>query len=219
MIPMHFDSLRQTMIDTQIRTWDVLDPEVLQVLQLVKREQFVPAQLQELAFADFEIPLGHGERMWTPKMEARVLQELEIRPQDQILEVGTGSGYFTALLASMGKIVHSVDDRADFIHAAEGRLQMQGVTNVHLHVGDAAGGWTVSGSFDVIVLTGSLPQLPKAFLEQLNPGGRLLAILGESPLCKVRRYRRGADGSLGSKDLFETDIPALRHPASKKFQF
>ncbi|WP_369573993.1 protein-L-isoaspartate O-methyltransferase [Acidithiobacillus sp. IBUN Pt1247-S3] len=216
---MHFDSLRQTMIDTQIRTWEVLDPEVLRVLQNIKREQFVPAQLQELAFADFEIPLGDGERMWTPKMEARVLQELEIQPQDKILEVGSGSGYFTALLASMGKLVHSVDDNSEFIRSAEGRLQMQGISNVQLHIGDASGGWATTAPYDVIVLTGSLPELPKTFLDQLNPGGRLVAILGQSPLCKVRRYRRSADGSLRSGDLFETDIPALRHPASKKFQF
>ena len=216
---MHFDSLRQTMIDTQIRTWEVLDPEVLRVIQNIKREQFVPPHLQELAFADFAIPLGNGECMWTPKMEARVLQELEIRPQDKILEVGTGSGYFTALLANMGKFVHSIDDRDAFTRSAEGRMQMQGISNVQFHLGDASGGWATAAPYDAIVLTGSLPELPKEFLDQLSPGGRLVAIIGQSPLSRVRRYRRGIDGSLRSGDLFETDIPALRHPASKQFQF
>ena len=216
---MHFDTLRQTMIDTQIRTWDVFDPEVLRVLQELRREQFVPAHLQELAFADFEVPLGHGERMWTPKMEARALQELEIQPHDHILEIGTGSGYFTALLARMGASVHTIDDRDDFVRAAEGRLQMLGISNVQFHAADGSAGLPGASPFDVIVLTGALLELPKAFLEQLKPGGRLLAILGQSPLTQVRRYQRALDGTLRSLDLFETDIPPLRHAVSKKFQF
>jgi protein-L-isoaspartate(D-aspartate) O-methyltransferase len=216
---MHFDTLRQTMIDTQVRTWEVFDPNVLRVLQQVKREQFVPTYLQELAFADYEIPLDHGERMWTPKMEARVLQELDIQPADRILEVGTGSGYFTALLASLGGVVYSVDDRADFVTLAEARLQRQGINNVHLQIGDASAGWSAAAPYDVIVLTGALPQLPKSFREQLRPGGRLLALEGQSPLVRVRRYRRGSDASLRGTDLFDTDIPPLRHSPTRSFQF
>ncbi|MCL5956523.1 MAG: protein-L-isoaspartate O-methyltransferase, partial [Gammaproteobacteria bacterium] len=130
---MDFDILRRTMIDTQIRTWDVLDPRVLNAVAQVKREDFVAAPYRHLAFADFTLPLAHGETMWSPKMEARVVQELDLREQDRVLEIGTGSGYLTALMAQLAGMVHSVEDRADLSRTAADHLRTQGVQNACLH--------------------------------------------------------------------------------------
>jgi len=216
---MHYEQLRQTMIDSQVRTFEVLDADVLQALREVPREQYVPAPFRHLAFADFEIPLPHGEKMWTPKMEARVLQELELRKTDRVLEIGTGSGYFTALLAHLGGMVHSVDDRADFVREAEERLAKHGIQNVQCHHADASQGFPDHGPYDVMVLTGSVPELSPAWFQQLSPGGRLLAIIGQDPVMVVRRYVRLHDGSLNHQDLFETVVPPLRYPHKAQFIF
>ncbi|MHB1706369.1 MAG: protein-L-isoaspartate O-methyltransferase family protein [Acidithiobacillus sp.] len=210
---MDFDALRRTMIESQIRTWEVLDPRVLATVAQVKREDFVPTPLRHLAFVDFNIPLGYGEVMWTPKMEARVLQELDLQLQDRVLEVGTGSGYFTALLAKMAGMVHSVEDRADLARPVEGRLQVHGIHNARIAVGDASAGWAQHAPYDAICLTGSLPSLPEAFKEQLAVGGRLIAILGEAPAMTVRRIVQIRPGVFETSDLFETEIPPLRHRA------
>lgn len=214
---MDFDTLRRTMIDTQIRTWDVLDPRVLATVAEVRRELFVPTPYRHLAFADYALPLPHGEVMWTPKMEARVLQELDLREQDRVLEIGTGSGYMTALLARMAAMVHSVEDRNELSQSAEGHLRVQGVHNVHLHVGDGAAGWAAHAPYDAICITGSLPTLPAAFKEQLAVGGRLIAILGTGHAMRVRRITRSQPDVFESVELFETEIPPLRHqaPASR----
>ncbi len=220
MIPMRYDTLRQTMIDTQIRTWEVLDPRILSSLAEIKREIFVPTPFRHLAFADFQIPLDHGEQMWTPKMEARVLQELDLNPKDRILEIGTGSGYLTALLAHLGGMVHSVEDHADLLRTAEGRLHLQGVQNIHLHHGDGSEGWAAHAPYDAICITGSLPTLPAAFLEQLGPGGRMVAILGTSPVMRVRLHVRDRGATVRQTDLFETEIRPLRHHIHEPvFQF
>lgn len=208
---MDFETARRTMIDSQIRTWEVLDLRVLDAVARVKREDFVPTPYRNLAFADFNIPLGHGEIMWTPKMEARVLQGLDLRPEDRVLEVGTGSGYFTALLASLCATVYSVDDIADFVHGAETKLHRHGIHNARLAVGDAARGWGRDGPYDAVVITGSLPILPEAFKVQLAVGGRLIAVVGRSPVMDVRRITQVRPGIFESEDLFETDIPPLRN--------
>ncbi|MEK8090267.1 protein-L-isoaspartate O-methyltransferase [Thermithiobacillus plumbiphilus] len=208
---MDFELARRNMIESQIRTWEVLDPTVLDTIARTHREDFVPVAYRRMAFGDFNIPIGEGEYMWTPKQEARVLQELMLRPEDKVLEVGTGSGYFTALLAAMSAHVVSVDDIPAFTEAAAGKLESHGIGNVTLETGDAARGWDRHGPYDVIVITGSVPKLPEAFKRSLNIGGRLIAIVGKSPVMNARRYTRVAENVFESEDLFETDIAPLRN--------
>ncbi|MBU2808545.1 protein-L-isoaspartate O-methyltransferase [Acidithiobacillus ferrooxidans F221] len=217
---MDFDILRRTMIDSQIRTWDVLDPRVLNAVAQVKREDFVAAPYRHLAFADFTLPLAHGETMWSPKMEARVVQELDLREQDRVLEIGTGSGYLTALMAQLAGMVHSVEDRADLSRTAEDHLRTQGVQNACLHIGDGSEGWVDNAPYDAICITGSLPALPDIFKQQLTVGGRLVAILGTGPAMGVRRILHSRPGVFESSELFETEIPPLRHrPLPAHFVF
>jgi len=186
----------------------------------VRREEFVPAQYRSLAFVDMEIPLGHGETMLAPRLEARMLQELAVRPGDRILEVGTGSGYMTALLAKRGGHVTSVEIIPEFSAQAAARLEAHGVTNVTLEVGDAARGWDRHAPYDVIVLTGSVPVLADAFERSLNPGGRLLAVVGEAPVMEARLIVCAGDSACNALGLFETCIPALRNaPQPERFVF
>ena len=204
---------RYNMVEQQIRTWDVLDQDVLDLLFTVKREDYVPPALKSLAFADLELPLGNGEKMWTPKMEARVLQELELKRGERVLEVGTGSGYMTALLASLAGDVTSVEIDAKFSHDAALKLKRDGLANVRTEVGDAARGYG-HGAYDAIVLTGSTPILPERFFEQLKPGGRIFAVIGDPPVMTARIARWTAPGARVSTDLFETVIAPLKHAAA-----
>ncbi|PKY11667.1 protein-L-isoaspartate O-methyltransferase [Acidithiobacillus marinus] len=217
---MDFDTLRRTMIDTQIRTWDVLDPRVLAIVTEVKRELFVPTAYRHLAFADFAMPIAHGEYMWTPKMEARVLQELDLQENHRVLEIGTGTGYLTALLARLAGMVHSIEDRSDLAQQAESHLRVQDIHNAQIHVGDGSAGWDRHAPYDAICITGSLPVLPDIFKEQLAVGGRLLAIVGTGPAMRMRRITRTQQDTYESSDLFETEVPPLRHtPAPRPFVF
>lgn len=199
------------MVEQQIRTWEVLDPVVLDLLMRVHREDFVPAAHRALSFADMEIPLGHGEVMLSPKTEARMLQELTIKATDSVLEVGTGSGHMTALLASLGRHVYSVDIVPEFTHTAATQLSAVGIRNVTLDTGDAARGWDKHGPYDVILLTGSVPVLPDSFQQSLNPGGRLIAVVGEAPVMQTRLVTRGQGGACRTVTLFETCIPPLQN--------
>src|SRR2546429_7406484 len=170
------------MLEKQPRTGEVLDQAVLDLPYLVPREEFVPSQHRSLAFSDIHIPLGEGESMWEPKMEARVLQELTVRKStDRVLEVGTGSGYLTALLAHRAAHVYSVEVKPALAEFGRRNLERHGAENITLEVGDAARGWSSHAPYEVIVLTGSSPLLPRAFLEQLAVGGRLFAVPGEAP--------------------------------------
>jgi protein-L-isoaspartate(D-aspartate) O-methyltransferase len=217
---MNIEQARSNMVEQQIRTWQVLDQEVLDLLYLVPREEFVAAEHRALAFSDLELPLGEGERMWTPKMEARVLQELAPKKHDNVLEVGTGSGYLTALLAHRGGHVHSVEVKPQLAALARKNLSHHGVDNVTLHAGDAARGWPRQAPYDVIVLTGSTPVLPRALLEHLAPGGRLFAVVGESPAMAARLFSCSAPGACHSTDLFETVIaPLVNAEQPPRFQF
>jgi protein-L-isoaspartate(D-aspartate) O-methyltransferase len=200
------------MVEQQIRTWDVLDQEVLNLLFVVRREGYVPAAYRELAFADLEIPLGDGERMWTPKLEARVLQELELRPDESVLEIGTGSGYFTALLAARSADVTSVEILPRLAAEARAKLKRGGVQNARVEVGDGARGYG-SVEYDVIVLTGSTPILPDTWLRQLKPGGRLFAVVGDAPVMTARLVRWTAPDAIVTEDLFETVIAPLKNAA------
>lgn len=217
---MDIEQARFNMIEQQIRTWDVLNPDVLDLLFKIKREEFVPPAFRMLAFSDMEIPLGQGEFMLAPKLEARMLQELEVKKTDKVLEVGTGSGYMTALLASSARLVHSVERIPEFkMHAAK-KLAEHGIINVVTEVGDAARGWSRQGPYDVIVLTGSVQILAEDFLNSLTVGGRLLAIIGEAPAMRARRYTRYSESGMRHDDLFETVVPMLYNaPQIEKFVF
>lgn len=217
---MDIEQARFNMIEQQIRTWDVLNQDVLDLLFKIKREEYVPPAYRMLAFSDLELPLGHGEVMLAPKLEARMLQELELKKTDKVLEIGTGSGYMTVLLASSARLVHTVERIPEFKMQAEKKLAEHGITNVVAEVGDAARGWPRQGPYDAIVLTGSVPILAEAFLESLTVGGRLLAIIGEAPAMRARLYTRYSESGIRHDDLFETVIPMLYNaPQVEKFIF
>jgi protein-L-isoaspartate(D-aspartate) O-methyltransferase len=221
---MNLEQARTNMVEQQIRPWDVLDQDVLDLLYVVPREQFVPERYKDLAFSDLEIPLEEGkktsQRMWMPKMEARVLQELAVRKTDRVLEVGTGSGYLTALLAHRASQVHSVEFDEKLAQLGRSNLERHGAHNVKLYIGDAAHGWSAHAPYDVIVLTGSTPLLPRSLLEELSAGGRLFAVVGEAPAMAARLYTCTAPGAYSHTDLFETVIAPLanaEHPPRFRF--
>ena len=211
---------RFNMVEQQIRTWEVLDQRVLDLLFRVRREDYVPAQYKALAFVDMEIPIGHGERMLQPKVEARMLQELALAPSDKVLEIGTGSGYMTALLASVAAHVCSVELHEDFTRATAERLAKNGIANVTLETGDGAQGWDKHGPYDAIVLTGSVPVLPAAFRASLRTGGRLLAVVGEPPVMEAQLITAIDAAAFSSVNLFETSIAPLQNAVqSERFVF
>jgi protein-L-isoaspartate(D-aspartate) O-methyltransferase len=206
---MDIEQTRFNMVVQQIRPWYVLDDNVLDLLYKLKREEFVPSESHVMAFVDMEIPLGHGQVMLTPKMEARIVQELHVNPTDKILEVGSGSGYMTALLAQRGEHVYSVEIIPELKAMAEKNLRAHGITNVTLEQGDAARGWPQHAPYDAIVLTASTPALPEAFQNSLNPGGRLFAIVGEDPVMEALIITCTAPGEFTTTKLFETSTAPL----------
>lgn len=208
---MDIEQARFNMVEQQIRTWNVLDQHVLNLLLEMRREDFVPPAYRNLAFIDMEIPLGHGELMLPPKLEGRIIQELAIKKTDKVLEVGTGSGYMTALLARAAHHVYSVEIVPEFKAQAAEKLQAHGVHNVTLEEGDASHGWDHHGPYDVIVLTGSVPVLPDAFAAELNPGGRMFAVVGDAPAMEGKLLTCLGKGVCQVKDLFETCVPPLRN--------
>jgi protein-L-isoaspartate(D-aspartate) O-methyltransferase len=217
---MNLEQARANMVEQQIRPWEVLDQDVLDLLYVVPREAFVPEKHRSLAFSDLEVPIGEGEKMWAPKFEARVLQELNVKKTDRVLEVGTGSGYLTALLSHRASQVFSVEIKPKLAAFGRANLERHGAENVTLEVGDAARGWPSHAPYDVIVLTGSTPILPGAFVEQLSPGGRLFAVVGEPPVMTARIVAAAAPGAWRSIDLFETVIAPLvnaEHPSRFRF--
>jgi protein-L-isoaspartate(D-aspartate) O-methyltransferase len=217
---MNTEQARANMVEQQIRTWEVLDQDVIDLLYALPREEFVPAPHRALAFADLEIPLAEGERMWTPKMEARVLQELGVRGTDRVLEVGTGSGYLTALLARRAAQVCSVEIKPALAELGKRNLERHGADHLSLEQGDAARGWPRHAPYDVIVLTGSTPVLPRAFLEQLAPGGRLFAVVGEAPAMAARLVTCTGPQAFHDTDLFETVLaPLVNCERPPRFRF
>ena len=211
MATMNKNEARFNMIEQQIRPWEVLDQTILDLFARLPREEFVPTSYCNLAFADINIPLAHGECMLQPKLDARILQALNAKPHETALEIGTGSGYFTALLASQTRHVYSVDIHADFIADARAKLNTHQIHNVTLEQGDAAQGWDRYRPYDVIALTGSVPVLVDTLKNMLTIGGRLCAIVGESPVMQVRLITRLGNNEWRSENLFETDVPALRN--------
>ena len=215
---------RDKMIAQQIRTWDVLDDSVLDLLSVVRREDFVPAAYRNLAFVDTEIPLTvdgteTGETMLAPKFEARMLQEVGVQPGDVVLEIGTGSGYMAALLAQKAARVVSVEIDPTLKAFAEANLARAGITNVRVDLGNGASGWPASGAVDVIVISGSLPDVPKAMLDQVKVGGRIAAVIGDAPAMAAEIRHRGPNGWTTVK-LFETVVQRLREaPHVSRFTF
>ena len=217
---MNVEQARFNMIEQQIRTWEVLDPQVLDLLFQVKRELFVPQPHKELAFADLEIPLGHGEAMLQPKVEARILQELALQPGENVYEVGTGCGYLTALLASRARHGTSVEIHTDLQERAAANLRAAGIRNATLLQGDGARAPLAESAFDVIVLGGSTPILPQAFLDRLAPGGRLFAIVGDAPVMKAVLVNQPVAGAFQHTELFETVVKPLVNAAQPpRFRF
>ena len=221
---MDFEKARFLMVEQQIRTWEVLDQDVLDLLFAVKREDFVPVAYRSLAFVDMEIPLDHQQTMMTPKLEARILQEVAPKSDERVLEIGSGSGYLTALLAKQAESVISIDIFQDFSLAAAAKLARIGVTNVHLKTGDAAESavniLASQETFDVIVLTGSVPMLPKAYLDMLNLDGRLFAVVGDAPAMKATLFTKTGDTAFTTDDLFETVLmPLVNAKQPSRFEF
>jgi protein-L-isoaspartate(D-aspartate) O-methyltransferase len=206
---MNIEQARFNMIEQQIRPWEVLDPQVLDLLFVVKREDFVPAAYRNLAFADMEIPIGSGQVMLAPRVEARLMQELGIRNTDKVLEIGTGSGYMAALLAARADHVITVESRPEIAEFARQNLERAGVANVTIEIGDGANGWAQRGPYDAIVVSGALPSLPDTLLKQLRLGGRLAAIVGEAPVMEAQLVTCSAEGVYNTINLFETVVPAL----------
>lgn len=217
---MNIEQARFNMIEQQIRPWDVLAADVLDLLLVVKRENFVPEAHKALAFADVEIPLPGGASMLAPKIEARLLQDLNLKKHENVLEIGAGSGYMAALLAHKARHVTTVEVAPELKALAEKNLAANGVTNVTVELGNAAQGWSTGAPFDVIVVSGSLPELPQALLQQLSIGGRLVVIIGESPAMKAQLITRTGEAGYDTRTLFETDVkPLASAVAPSKFTF
>ena len=209
---MDTDIARLKMIEQQVRAWDVLDPEVLDVLGRVPREQFVPRRYESLAFADTEIPIGHGEFMMTPTVEGRTLQSLDLDGSERVLEIGTGTGFLTACLAKLGAQITSIDIHDDFLKRAEQNLADAGITNVELRKMDAMRELP-AGPFDAIAVTGSVQNYDGRFEEALSDGGRLFVVVGDAPVMDAKLVRRHAGGEPEIDDLFETDLGPLVNAA------
>jgi protein-L-isoaspartate(D-aspartate) O-methyltransferase len=217
---MNMAQARHNMIEQQIRPWDVLDQRVLELIDGLPRDKFVPTAYLKLAYADINIPLNHGQVMMPPKVEARMLQALNIKNTDTILEVGTGSGYVTALLARSGKHVYSVDVYPDFIESTGRKLAELDISNVTLESGDAVNGWDNHAPYDVIAITGSLPVLPDSFLQSLKIGGRLFVVTGQAPVMEAYLITRTAEQGWVKQALFETVLPPLVNaPQPQRFIF
>ena len=221
---MNRDQARFNMIEQQIRPWNVLDTEVLQHLALLRRDDFAPAAHRDLAFADVEIPLlpdaRPGQSMLPPRLEARIFQELALRNTDKVLEVGSGSGYMAALLATRAEFVHSVEIDPRLAELARSNLQRAGVVNVFVETGVAVQGWSAKAPYDAIVLSGSTPRLSETLLRQLKVGGRLIAVVGEAPVMVMQLVTRTGEDSFTTTNVLETLLaPLLNAPKRSKFVF
>lgn len=223
---MNLEQARFNMVEQQVRTWEVLDQKVLDVLHTLAREEFVPARYRQMAYADLQIPLPHHQFMLPPVVEGRLLQAAQIQAGEDVVEIGLGSGYLTACMASLGARVQAIDIQPEFVDAAHKRISSlsrgeQTLTgSVNLQHADAFSDWQPEQPVDVVIAGGSLPFVPESFLHWLKPNGRLLIIVGQSPLMEARLITRTGEASWQTESLFETDIPALQHAElSQPFEF
>jgi protein-L-isoaspartate(D-aspartate) O-methyltransferase len=214
---MNIEQARFNMIEQQIRPWNVLDQDVLDLLVVVKREEFVPAACKNLAFVDTEIPLPGGECMFTPKLEARLLQEVMLKKHENVLEIGTGSGYMAALLAHKGRHVTSIEISPELKSMAEKNLSQAGVTNVTVELGDGQAGWAKGAPYDVIVISGALEVLPEEFLAQIKVGGRIAVIEGTAPVMSANIITRVGEAAYDTVKVFETVVKPLKAAAPSHF--
>jgi protein-L-isoaspartate(D-aspartate) O-methyltransferase len=217
---MNIEQARFNMVEQQIRPWNVLDLSILELLSVVKREAFVPAAYKDLAFADMEIPLGHGQCMLAPRLEARLLQDLAVQTHESVLEIGTGSGYMAALLAHRAHKVTSLELSPDLVNTARANLRNAGVQNVDVRQADGAALTAADGSFDVIVLSGSVTEVPQALLQMLKVGGRLAAVVGSEPVMCATFVTRTSTTDFRTSQPWDCDAPRLQNfPEPSKFQF
>jgi len=212
---LNLETARHNMIEQQIRPWNVLDPVVLQSLQCLRREDFVPEQYKALAFSDLEVPLGRGQCMYSPKLEARLMQALSPQRGDNVLEVGTGSGYMAALLSTQAQRVLSFEIVPELAATAQRNLEMAGVDHVEIMAGDGLPGNPERAPYDAIMLSGGVPQVPVDLLHQLKTGGRLVAVVGVYPLMRAQLYRRDENNTFSCATLFETAVPMLENIAQQ----
>ncbi len=203
-----FSHARELMVNHQVRPWDVLDPRVLDAMGTILREDFVPTRYRRMAFADLALPLEHGESMLKPVIEGRLLQALELAPEDEVLEVGTGSGYLTACLATLARDVVSIDHHADFVERARARFAATGLTNIRVEQADALT-YSPGRRFDAVAVSGAVAAVPQVFLPGLKPGGRLFVVQGQAPAQQAVLYRSNAQGQVAEEVLFETELPYL----------
>lgn len=203
------EQARFNMVEQQIRPWQVLNPAVLHTLQHIAREIFVPSNYQALAYTDTEIPLGHGQEMLPPRVDARLLHDVDLKPTDKVLEIGTGSGYLTALLADRAHHVVSLESNPELHTNARANLERAGIHNVDIRLEDGSSGATDAGPFDAIVLGGSVHEVPQALLQQLKTGGRLIAIVGEDPVMQATLFTRTGASAWEHRALWDTTAPRL----------
>lgn len=206
---MNTPSAKENMIKQQLKALGVSDERLLAAFQTLPREDFVPESQRTWAYADISIPLAHGDRLWTPSMEGRVLQALNIQPHEVVLEIGTGSGYLTALIAKLAIRVVTIDKHPEQSQKAEQTLSAHGLNHVVFHTGDASRDWVSNHLYDVIVITGALPVPPKTYLDQLTVNGRLFVVHGIAPAMKASCFTRTGDRSWEERVLFETCLPYL----------
>jgi protein-L-isoaspartate(D-aspartate) O-methyltransferase len=220
MTEMNLEQARYNMIEQQIRPWEVLNQDVLDLLVQIPREDFVPEAYRNMAFTDTAIPLPHGHFMLAPKIEARLLQAIDIQPDEDVLQVGTGSGYLCALMASMGHHVTTVDIHEDLLQHAQQKLAEHNIHNVSFECGDGAQGWNHNRSYNVIVVAGGLPILPESFQHSLKIGGRLFAFVGDAPAMEAVLITRVGENEFSHEELFETEVPVLENAQQpERFSF
>lgn len=216
MTHMNIDQARFNMIEQQVRPWEVLDHNVLKVMSDIPREDFMPQQYRELAFSDVEIPLKNGQVILQPRIEGRIMQSLDIKKDDRILEIGTGCGYMTACLASLGDSVVTVECIEELSTEAEKKLKAHGISNVSFRAGDASAGWDQDGPFDVIAITGSMPVVPKKLKSVLHKRGRMFVVEGVAPVMHAKLITRTSAEDFQEEILFEIAIPPLSGVSAKK---
>jgi protein-L-isoaspartate(D-aspartate) O-methyltransferase len=217
---MNIEQARFNMVEQQIRPWNVLDTSVLELLSVVKREAFVPAAFQALAFADIEIPLGHGQCMLAPRLEARMLQDLAIQPQETVLEIGAGSGYMAALMAQRAHRVVSLELVPELASMARTNLRNAGIQNAEVRQGDGAAASPAEGQYDVIVLSGSVTEVPQSLLDLLKVGGRLAGIVGDEPVMRATFVTRVSATEFTTRKPWDCNAPRLQNfPEPSRFQF